>query len=428
MTTNRSAASRSASARSRAAYSSAERGSWIEQGPMTTSSRSSPPTRIRWMACRAANTAAAISSEAGSSRRSWSGGETSLISRMRTSSIGFITLEMLRLRLLRSFRPPESSQIAQGVSERLVLRVGLLEPGAGALLRLGAIGMARQAPFADLDRAQQPYPVAQIEDRRLHLGSLLAVGAGEVLLRPRGRRVPRIAQPRARAADLDTRGRTHALAAGSVRVRVAFAESSFRIAGGGANGRLGAAERAVQRWGRLRGSELRNPRPGEEHGKSCEIRSQTKPPDQFIRRPLVARICAVGTEIRASRSAPGPRECRRRGMACRPPRPPAPPAPRRGAVSGPRTPVRAPRWPQEDTSRAGTPRRAVAGDRGSPRPRRHGPRGRRRALRGAARRRRRACPRRSRRRDPPWSSRGRLPGPREASREASDRARGARCR
>src|SRR5438874_7190658 len=149
---------------------------------------------------------------------------------------------MLRLRLLRRLRPPESAQIAEGVPERLVARVGLLEPRAGALRHLGTIGVARETSPADLDRTQEAYPVAQIEDGRLHLGSLLPVRLCEIRLRPGGWRVARIAQPRARPAHQGARRRADALATGSVRVRIAFAESPLRIAGGGADGGLGPAQ------------------------------------------------------------------------------------------------------------------------------------------------------------------------------------------
>src|SRR5438067_7103825 len=277
MRMRRSAESRAASANRRVAYSIAERASWIEQGPITTSILSSAPTRMRWMPWRAAKTEAAMPSEAGTSRSTWSGGESSLISRMRTSSIGFITgrdsprAPCRAGPLLAGLRPPESAQVAEGVTERPVLRIRLLEPGAGLCGHLLAGGMTGKAALADLDWAEKSDPIPEIEHRRFHLGRLLGVGLRQIRPCPRRRRVAWIAQPRAGAADFYPGRRPGAVAAGGVGIGIAFSEPPFRIARGGPDRRLGAAQRGAKPRRRLRESEarrIRHPGRGQHDGGS----------------------------------------------------------------------------------------------------------------------------------------------------------------
>ena len=87
ITISRSAFRRSRSACSRCAYSSAAAGSWIEQGPTTTTSRSSMPCRMRWIAERASKTVLEAASSHGNSRSRCAGGASSLISLIRRSSV-----------------------------------------------------------------------------------------------------------------------------------------------------------------------------------------------------------------------------------------------------------------------------------------------------------------------------------------------------
>ena len=87
MTISRSALRRSRTGFRRLAYSMAARVSWIEQGPITTIMRSSMPCRMRCMACRAANTVSDASLVQANSRMTCAGGFSSLISRMRRSSV-----------------------------------------------------------------------------------------------------------------------------------------------------------------------------------------------------------------------------------------------------------------------------------------------------------------------------------------------------
>ena len=87
ITTSRSFLRRSASALRRRAYSMAASVSWMEQGPITTSRRSSAPNRMRWMAVRASKAVSAALGVAGNSRSMWMGGASSLMSLIRTSSI-----------------------------------------------------------------------------------------------------------------------------------------------------------------------------------------------------------------------------------------------------------------------------------------------------------------------------------------------------
>jgi len=69
------------------AYSRAASGSCTEQGPITTSSRSSSPCRILWIAWRALYTVSAACSVMGKSVNNCSGDISSFISRIRRSSV-----------------------------------------------------------------------------------------------------------------------------------------------------------------------------------------------------------------------------------------------------------------------------------------------------------------------------------------------------
>jgi hypothetical protein len=73
MTTISSSASASRWSRSRAAYARAASGSWIEQGPTSTTSRSSWPRRAAAISCRAVSTVARCPAVAASSVRSSAG-------------------------------------------------------------------------------------------------------------------------------------------------------------------------------------------------------------------------------------------------------------------------------------------------------------------------------------------------------------------
>ena len=87
MTTYRASASLSRSGSSRPAYSRAALTSWIEQGPTTTSSRSSCPRRISRMTWRASKVVRSAASEPGYSACTSAGVLTASIDAMRTSSV-----------------------------------------------------------------------------------------------------------------------------------------------------------------------------------------------------------------------------------------------------------------------------------------------------------------------------------------------------
>src|SRR3954469_24346044 len=148
--------------------------------------------------------------------------------------------------VLRAPRPPDSAQSPQGLPERALGRIGALEPFPGARLDFGALGMAGEVALANLDRLEDPDAVAEIESRRLHLGSLLSLGIRDVRFGPAGRRVARIAQPGAGTPHLDAGRRAGAVAMCGIRVRIPFAEAALRVAGGGPDGGLGAGETAAE--------------------------------------------------------------------------------------------------------------------------------------------------------------------------------------
>src|SRR5437879_2884889 len=109
ITISSSPARRACSPARRRAYSRAAAGSWNEQGPITTTSRSSMPCRIRCTALRASCTVCEALSVQGNSRIRWDGGDSSLISLIRRSSVMYLTLWLRPLSMIASIgekKPP----------------------------------------------------------------------------------------------------------------------------------------------------------------------------------------------------------------------------------------------------------------------------------------------------------------------------------
>src|ERR1700752_1206477 len=99
-------------------------GSWVEQGPTTTSSRSSAPLRMAWTALRAASTTRVAVSVRGISRITCSGVLSSFSSRMRRSSV---VLNMAKFLLGFEDLPAKQKAARSGGLFRLCLPLLLLD-------------------------------------------------------------------------------------------------------------------------------------------------------------------------------------------------------------------------------------------------------------------------------------------------------------
>src|ERR1700752_3895054 len=99
-------------------------GSWVEQGPTTTSSRSSAPFRMAWTALRAAITTRVAVSVRGISRITCSGVLSSFSSRMRRSSV---VLNMAKFLLVLEDLPAKQKAARSGGLFGLGLQLLCLE-------------------------------------------------------------------------------------------------------------------------------------------------------------------------------------------------------------------------------------------------------------------------------------------------------------